>query len=169
MCAKYVTAIPNLVGREHVTEANSRLQITFSLASIIGPILSGIIAARFGPLLAIGIDAISFAFSALSLLFIRLQSTSTVVSATQESSDDASKERSEQDKSTSILIGMLNSHRSMSLFIDSGSEAANRNFPSRKEFRNRQDITVSKGCVLSKDGFSVVIDTQSSTIQSSIL
>lgn len=70
----YITAVPNLVERDQITEANSRLQTTSALAAILGLTLSGLVCAQYGATFAIGIDALSFAISALSLLLIRLRS-----------------------------------------------------------------------------------------------
>lgn len=68
----YITAVPNIVGRERVAEANSKLQATASLASIGGPALAGLVAAAFGVTAAIAIDAATFGISALGLLAVRL-------------------------------------------------------------------------------------------------
>lgn len=68
----YITAVPNIVGRERVAEANSRLQATASLASIGGPALAGLIASTVGVTAAIAIDAATFGVSALGLLAVRL-------------------------------------------------------------------------------------------------
>lgn len=68
----YITAVPNIVGRERVAEANSKLQATASLASIGGPALAGLIASTAGVTAAIAIDAATFGVSALGLLAVRL-------------------------------------------------------------------------------------------------
>lgn len=68
----YITAVPTIVGRERVAEANSRLQATASLASIGGPALAGLVAAAVGVTAAIAIDAATFGISALGLLAVRL-------------------------------------------------------------------------------------------------
>jgi MFS family permease len=72
----YTTAIPNLVDHEQLTDANSRLQMTFALGTAIGPFLAGFFSNRYGPAAAIGVDAISFLASALSLTLIRLRPSS---------------------------------------------------------------------------------------------
>ena len=69
----YIAAVANLVDRDQMTDANGRLQATAALANCIGPALAGLIAARFGPTAALGVDALSFATSAISLAFIRLR------------------------------------------------------------------------------------------------
>lgn len=69
----YTTAIPNLVDHDQLTDANSRLLITYALGTAIGPFLAGFFSNRFGPAAAIGVDAISFIASAISLTLIRLR------------------------------------------------------------------------------------------------
>jgi predicted MFS family arabinose efflux permease len=76
----YITAVPTIVGRERVAEANSRLQATASLASIGGPALAGLIAATAGVTAAIAIDAATFGVSALGLLAVRLSRVAPVSS-----------------------------------------------------------------------------------------
>ena len=63
----YITAVANLVDADQLTEANGRLQATLGLAFMLGPALAGLVSARFGPALAIGLDAATFAVSGLSL------------------------------------------------------------------------------------------------------
>jgi len=69
----YVTATPDLVDRSRLTEANGRLQGSQALAFVIGPVLAGIVASKVGSVWAIGIDALTFGASALSLAAIRLR------------------------------------------------------------------------------------------------
>ncbi|GAB4213897.1 MAG: hypothetical protein OHK0022_51650 [Roseiflexaceae bacterium] len=69
----YSSSIPNIVDADQLTDANSRLQITYALGTAVGPFLAGYFSGRFGPAAAIGVDAVSFAVSAISLLFIRLR------------------------------------------------------------------------------------------------
>ena len=74
----YIAAIPNLVDRDQVTDANGRLQASAAIASVLGPALAGLIAARFGPATALGVDSLLFALSAASLACVRLRQTETV-------------------------------------------------------------------------------------------
>lgn len=69
----YMTAIANLVDRDQFTDANGRLQATYAVAYVVGPLLAGVITGRAGAPLAIGLDAATFALSAGSLLFIHLR------------------------------------------------------------------------------------------------
>ncbi|HEX2912908.1 MAG TPA: MFS transporter [Chloroflexia bacterium] len=67
----YISAVPGLVRREQLTGANSRLQTTFGIAFVTGPALAGFISAQFGPVISIGIDALSFGISCLCLILIK--------------------------------------------------------------------------------------------------
>ncbi len=74
----YITAVANLVDREQITAANGRLQTTAAVSFIIGPMLAGLVSAAFGPSTAIGIDAATFAVSALTLMLLRLRQAAAV-------------------------------------------------------------------------------------------
>ena len=64
----YQSYIPALVQREHLVDANSKLQLTVSVAQVGGPSMSGgFIAAVTAPY-AIVVDAVSFVVSAVFLL-----------------------------------------------------------------------------------------------------
>ena len=67
-----ITAIANLVARDQLTAANSRLQASYSVMFLAGPMLAGFVSQQFGPAVAIGVDALSFLASALTLIFVRL-------------------------------------------------------------------------------------------------
>ena len=68
-----ITAIANLVDRDQLTDANGRLQGSYALMYLVGPMLAGTLCKRFGAASAIGLDATSFAVSAVSLQFLRLR------------------------------------------------------------------------------------------------
>jgi MFS family permease len=67
----YITALTHLVNKDQLTDANGRLQTTFGFAFVAGPMLAGFISAQVGPATTVGINALSFAFSAISLAFVR--------------------------------------------------------------------------------------------------
>jgi len=69
----YVAAVVNLVMAERLVHANSRLQTTNAVAYIVGPALAGVLAAAFGTTVAIGLDAATFAGSAMGLSIIRFR------------------------------------------------------------------------------------------------
>ena len=69
--AAYPAYVPSLIGVDRVVEGNSKLATSSSLAEIGGPGLAGGLVQAIGAPLAVFVDAISFVFSAISLLLIR--------------------------------------------------------------------------------------------------
>jgi hypothetical protein len=69
----YMAAVSNLVEPREVASANGRLQATQALCFVIGSALAGGICARFGPVWAVGVNALSFAASAASLSALRFR------------------------------------------------------------------------------------------------
>src|SRR5436853_1377363 len=69
----YNTLLPHLVEHEQITLANGWLQAGAALSFVLGPVLAGLISSIWEPSIAVGLDALSFGVSALSLLFIRLR------------------------------------------------------------------------------------------------
>ena len=63
--------MPALVGRSQIGRANSYFEAIYSIGFIIGPAIAGVLAATIGPGPTLAIDAVSFALSALGLLFVR--------------------------------------------------------------------------------------------------
>ncbi len=64
-------AIPSLVSQDDLVTANGRIQASYSTASIIGPLLAGLLVALVPLPMLILIDALSFLVSALSLGIIK--------------------------------------------------------------------------------------------------
>jgi len=69
----YVTAVANLVDPDQVTVANGRLTATFSIGSMIGQPLAGVLAATVGAAWALGADGLTFLISASSIYLIRFR------------------------------------------------------------------------------------------------
>jgi MFS family permease len=69
--AAFTAAVPGLVGRGQIARANAVFEAFFNVGWIVGPALAGILAATIGPGPTIAIDALTFAVSAISLLFVR--------------------------------------------------------------------------------------------------
>ena len=67
--AGYTASVPALVGRTQIGKANSYFEAIYSAGYIIGPAIAGVLAATIGPGPTLAIDALSFALSALGLLF----------------------------------------------------------------------------------------------------
>jgi MFS family permease len=74
--AAYPAFVPSLIGVDRVVEGNSKLATSSSLAEIGGPGLAGGLVQAIGAPLAVFVDAISFVFSAISLLLIRSREAS---------------------------------------------------------------------------------------------
>src|SRR5579859_2576794 len=64
-------AVPGLVQRDKLVAANGRVQASYSLAKIIGPVLAGLLIIKVPLPLLLLVDAASFLVSAGSLLLIR--------------------------------------------------------------------------------------------------
>ena len=69
--AAYPAYVPSLIGIDRVVEGNSKLATSSSLAEIGGPGLAGALVQAVSAPFALFVDAVSFAFSAVSLLLIR--------------------------------------------------------------------------------------------------
>jgi MFS family permease len=67
----YQSYLPSLVDRTALPAANARLEFTRSAAQIAGSGLAGTLIAAIGATFALGVDALSFLVSILSLAFIR--------------------------------------------------------------------------------------------------
>lgn len=63
-------AVPALVGREQVLQANSVLWSAGTLVEIVGPSVGGLLAATLGPATAISLDSLSYLVSAVALALI---------------------------------------------------------------------------------------------------
>ncbi len=68
--AAYTASVPMLVGRSQIGRANSYFEAIYSTGYIVGPAIAGVLASTIGPGPTLAIDAVSFALSALGLLFV---------------------------------------------------------------------------------------------------
>ncbi len=64
-------AIPSLVSSDDLVEANGRISASFTAATLLGPPLAGLLAAVMPVAGVLGLDALSFVASALSLVLVR--------------------------------------------------------------------------------------------------
>ena len=71
----YLALVPALVTPGQLVEANSRLEITFSAASLAGPGIGGLLVQAVGAARAVAADSASFLVSALTLAAIRHRET----------------------------------------------------------------------------------------------
>ena len=68
-----ITAVPSLVEKDAISNANGRLHASFAFMQMLGPMLAGFVCQRFGAVSAFTVDAATFAISAVSLLGVRLR------------------------------------------------------------------------------------------------
>ncbi|WP_237529854.1 MFS transporter, partial [Streptomyces sp. SID5770] len=69
--AACLSCVPSLVGRDRLGEANSLLSIGNALGYIAGPALAGLLVTGIGGAATLGVDALTFAVSAVALMLIR--------------------------------------------------------------------------------------------------
>jgi MFS family permease len=67
----YQSYVPSLVERSELVEANSKLELTRSVAQVSGPLTAGVLIQLAGAARVVTIDALSFLVSVLSLVAIR--------------------------------------------------------------------------------------------------
>jgi MFS family permease len=94
----YTSYLPRLVGREHLVEANSKLEASASIAQVGGPGLAGVLVGLFTAPFAVLLDACSFLGSALLMSRITLPEPSPARQA------DRSKLRAEIGEGLRFLI-----------------------------------------------------------------
>lgn len=68
-----ITALTDLVEREQLIDANSRLMTSFAVVGALGPVAAGMLSHRTGPAFVVLVDALSFAVSALCLHSVRMR------------------------------------------------------------------------------------------------
>jgi MFS family permease len=69
--AAYTAAIPALVGRSRLAQANSYFEVVYSTCFIIGPAVTGLLVTAIGPGQTLAIDAASFVLAAAGVSLIR--------------------------------------------------------------------------------------------------
>lgn len=69
----YVPAVANLVDRSQIVAATGRLETTYAVAYIVGPLLAGVLSGSFGPSVAVALDAVTFALSSAGMVAVRLR------------------------------------------------------------------------------------------------
>jgi predicted MFS family arabinose efflux permease len=62
---------PSLLDRRDYVEGNAKLQLSESVATVLGPVLAGVLVTAVGAATAVTVDAASFVVSAASLLLLR--------------------------------------------------------------------------------------------------
>jgi MFS family permease len=78
----YLAYLPSLVESRDLVEGNTKMQVTFSLASLAGPGLGGAIIQLVGYARAVGVSAVSYLASVANLFWIRREAAAAVTSST---------------------------------------------------------------------------------------
>jgi hypothetical protein len=73
----YSAWLPDITGDETLSRANAALEASDAASTLAGPTLGGALIQMLGPALALGADAISYIVSALTLLAVREEKTSS--------------------------------------------------------------------------------------------
>jgi len=66
-----LAAIRGIVAEKDLMRATARIQLSDSVCIVVGPLLAGVFCQRFGPLLTLGVDALTFLASAVVLSVAR--------------------------------------------------------------------------------------------------
>lgn len=81
----YLAYLPSLVGREDLLEGNTKLEISYSGSSLIGPSLGGALIQLFGAAQAMLADGLSFLGSVATIVWIRQAEDSPAIASTRPS------------------------------------------------------------------------------------
>ena len=82
----YLAYLPQLIGRNDLLEGNTKLEISYSASSLVGPSLGGALIQLFGAAQAMLADAFSFAASVATILWIRQPEPAARTAATPKAS-----------------------------------------------------------------------------------
>ena len=82
----YQAYLPVLVSREHLVEGNSKLEVSRSVAQIVGPGVAGALVQLVTAPIAVAVDALSFVASAIFLFFIHTPEPAPVRQAGKDGS-----------------------------------------------------------------------------------
>ena len=77
--AAYQAFLPALVGRRRLVDSNAKLQISESVAIVVGPSLGGLLVQWLTAPIAVAVDAVSFIAAALGLLAVRRHRTTSQI------------------------------------------------------------------------------------------
>jgi MFS family permease len=114
----YVAILPSLVSRDQLVEGNSKLQISVSASETAGPGLAGVLVQVISAPIAIGLDALSFVISALSLAWIRGQEVLPPTPAKRPSVRTQAWEGLRLSLRHPLLRGFIGCSTTGNLFID---------------------------------------------------
>lgn len=107
--------LPNLVGRQHLAEANSRIQTSYSVAAIAGPGVGGVLVGAFSPPTTLVVTATGFALSAVLLATIRKEEPAPVAAADRPSIPTSIREGLHAVFANSMLRNLLSQSAAFNL------------------------------------------------------
>jgi MFS family permease len=114
----YVAILPALVSRQQLVEGNSKLQTSVSASEMAGPGFAGMLVQAISAPLAVGLDALTFAVSALSLAWIKVQESLLPAPVKQPSIVKQAWEGLRLSLRHPLLRGFIGCSTTGNLFID---------------------------------------------------
>lgn len=91
----YVACLPNLVRKDQLQAANSRIQGTEAFAAIAGPAIGGVLIGAVGSAATVSFDSLSFLASVATLLAIRRPFQATTVRPAETATASGDRDRKE--------------------------------------------------------------------------
>jgi MFS family permease len=111
--------VPFLVEREHLAEANSKIQISTAVAGISGPGLAGLLVGLITAPFTLSVDAVSYLFSAAGLISIRKPEPAPEVPAQRVSVRSSMAEGFRAVFGSALLRALLAQSTTLNLFFGS--------------------------------------------------
>jgi MFS family permease len=97
----YSTVVPNIVDKDHINNANGRLQSTAALAYVAGPMIAGFAASKFSASAAVNLVSLSYIASGGMMMLVRLRKREAVAEAKEKKASEAKSPRLDE-----LLAGM---------------------------------------------------------------
>jgi MFS family permease len=109
--------VPNLVARDHLAEANGKIQASTAFAGIAGPGLAGLLVGLITAPITLSVDAVSYLFSAAGLITIRKPEPAPEVPEVQPSVRQSIAEGLRAVYGSKLLSALLTQGTALNLFF----------------------------------------------------
>jgi MFS family permease len=109
--------VPSLVGREHLAEANGRIQASTAFAGVAGPGIAGLLVGLITAPVTLSVDAVSYLFSAAGLISIRGREPAPEVPADKATVRQSVAEGLRVVWGSSLLRALLTQGTALNLFF----------------------------------------------------
>lgn len=109
--------VPNLVGHEHLTDANSKIQASTAFAGVAGPGLAGVLVGLVTAPITLTADSVSYLFSAAGLIAIRRREPAPEVPEVQASVRQSIAEGLRAVWGSKLLSALLTQGAALNLFF----------------------------------------------------